>query len=60
VPLRSSTAIWWRSAIASSNSAVRVRGSLPASGGAVFGGGVIRAGYRQPSETTNQFAWIKF
>jgi hypothetical protein len=42
------------SAIDSKSSAVRVRGSLRASGTDAFVGIAIRAGYRQTFETTNQ------
>jgi hypothetical protein len=46
--------------IDSNSSAVRVRGSLRASGSAPFVGIAIKAGYRPIFETTNQFARIKF
>src|SRR6266852_7561086 len=60
VRLRSSTAIWWRNAIASSNSAVRVRGSFRTTGTALLVGVAMKASYRQTSETTNESAPIKF
>jgi len=51
VRLRSSTAIWWRSAIDSNCSAVRVQGSLRATGTAALFGIATKAGYRQVFET---------
>jgi hypothetical protein len=60
VRLRSSTAIWWRSAIAFNSSAVRVRGSLRAIGTVRVVGIAMKAGYRRAFEITNEFVWIKF
>jgi len=47
-------------AIDSNSSAVRVRGSLLATGSAPLVGFAMNAGYRQTFETTNEFARIKF
>ena len=47
-------------AIDSSTSAVRVRGSLRATGTAPLVGIAMKAGYRQAFETTNEFVRIKF
>jgi hypothetical protein len=61
VPLRSSTLIWWRSAIDSNSSAMRVLGSLlRATGSASLVGIRMNAGYSEKFKTTNEFARIKF
>ena len=61
VPLRSSTLIWWRSAIDSNSSAMRVlRSLLRATGSASLVGIRMNTGYSEKFETTNEFARIKF
>jgi hypothetical protein len=53
--------IWWRSAIDSNSSAMRVLGSLlRATGSASLVGIRMNAGYSEKFETTNEFARIKF
>jgi hypothetical protein len=47
-------------AIDSNSSAVRVRGSLRATGTAPLVRFAMNAGYRPAIETTNEFVWIKF
>jgi len=49
-----------RAAIASNTSALRVRGSLQATGTAPLVGIAMKAAYRQAFETANGFARIKF
>ena len=60
VRLRSSTAIWRRSAIDSNTSVMRVRGSLPVAGNAGLSGIAMPGGYRQDIKTTNEFVWMEF
>jgi hypothetical protein len=60
VRLRCSTAIWWRSAIDSNSSEIRVRGSLRVTETALLVGFAMKADYRHAFESTVEFVRIKF
>jgi len=60
IPLRFNTAIWWRSAIASNTSSVRLLASLRVTETVSSLGVVRHATYRQPFEITNKSRRIKF
>jgi hypothetical protein len=60
VPLRFNTAIWWRSAIASNSSAVRLPGSPRVTATASSLGILMRAAYRQTFEITIESCGLSF